>query len=230
MLHRLRLALKTKNWEKMGGPDSGPIEADETFVGGEPKNRHGHDPKKKAKYVRDGEGKWALNPNYAPQSGRATKKTPVFGLIDRETRQVRAKVIPNVDRHVLQEAILENVTKGSRVYTDSLNSYNRLTALEYVHKSVNHAVEYVREDIHTNSLENFWALLKRGLKGTYVCVEAFHLDRYINEQSFRYNNRATKENPLTDLDRFVFALSQISGKRLTYKELTGKEAGPEQPF
>jgi hypothetical protein len=83
----------------------------------------------------------------------------------------------------------------------------------------------VRGDVHTNSIENFLSLLKRGLKGTYVAVEPFHLARYIDEQVFRFNNRATKDNPLTDADRFVLAVSQISGKRLTYAELTGKVGG-----
>jgi hypothetical protein len=71
-------------------------------------------------------------------------------------------------------------------------------------------------------MENFWSLLKRGLNGTYVSVEPFHLDRYVDEQVFRYNNRATKDNPLDDADRFMLAMSQIAGKRLTYAELTGK--------
>jgi len=87
---------------------------------------------------------------------------------------------------------------------------------------VNHLNEYVRGEVHTQGIENFWSLLKRGLKGTYVAVEPFHLDRYVTEQIFRYNNRATKDNPLTDSDRFLLALSQVAGKRLTYAELTGK--------
>jgi len=87
---------------------------------------------------------------------------------------------------------------------------------------INHAVSYVREHVHTNGIENFWSLLKRGINGTYVAVEPFHLDAYVAEQVFRYNNRATKDNPLNDADRFMLAVSQISGKRLTYAELTGK--------
>jgi hypothetical protein len=87
---------------------------------------------------------------------------------------------------------------------------------------VNHVEEYVRGNVHTQGIENFWSLLKRGLKGTYVAVEPFHLHRYADEQVFRYNNRATKDNPLDDADRFMLAVSQISGKRLTYAELTGK--------
>ena len=85
----------------------------------------------------------------------------------------------------------------------------------------------MRGQVHTQGIENFWSLLKRGLKGTYVAVEPFHLDRYVTEQVFRYNNRATKDNPLTDADRFTLAVSQISGKRLTYAELTGKVGGTE---
>jgi hypothetical protein len=93
---------------------------------------------------------------------------------------------------------------------------------EYVHKVVDHTMEYVRGEVHTNGIENFWSLLKRGLKGTYVAVEPFHLEKYVDEQVFRFNNRATKDNPLDDADRFMLAVSQISGKRLTYAELTGK--------
>jgi hypothetical protein len=88
--------------------------------------------------------------------------------------------------------------------------------------------EYVRGQVHTNGIENFWSLLKRGLHGTYVAVEPFHLSRYTDEQVFRFNNRATKDKPMTDADRFALAVSQISGKRLTYAELTGKV--PETPF
>ena len=94
---------------------------------------------------------------------------------------------------------------------------------KFVHKVVNHSLEYVNGQVHTQGIENFWSLLKRGLRGTYVAVEPFHLDRYLDEQVFRYNNRATKDNPLTDADRFALALSQIVDKRLTYKELTGKD-------
>ena len=94
---------------------------------------------------------------------------------------------------------------------------------EYVHEIINHMESYVRGHVSTNGIENFWSLLKRGLGGTYVSVEPFHLFRYLDEQMFRFNNRATKDNPLNDSDRFALALSQIVGKRLTYSELTGKE-------
>jgi transposase-like protein len=149
-------------------------------------------------------------------------KTAVMGMLDRESRKVRAKVIPNVKREVLQQEILSAIERGSTVYTDGATGYDSLATQDYVHETVTHMQVYVRGQVHTNGIENFWSLLKRGLNGTYVAVEPFHLHRYVGEQVFRYNNRATKDNPLTDYDRFMLALSQISGKRLTYAELTGK--------
>ena len=113
----------------------------------------------------------------------------------------------------------KQVEAGAALYTDALLSYEGLEG-DYAHKVVDHAVQYVDGRIHTNGLENFWSLLKRGINGTYVSVEPFHLFRYLDEQSFRYNNRATKDNPLTDADRFQYALSQIVGKRLTFAEVT----------
>jgi transposase-like protein len=207
MMHRIRLALKNSSWEKMSG---GPVEVDETFIGPDPVKMHAD--KKQARYK-------ALN---------ARPKVPVMGMLDRNSRQVRAKVVPNVKRETLQNAILEQIEKGSTVYTDRATGYDNLAAQQYIHETVNHVEEYVRGEVHTQGIENFWSLLKRGLTGTYIAVEPFHLDRYLDEQMFRFNNRATKDNPLTDLDRFALALSQIAGKRLTYAELTGKvERTPE---
>jgi hypothetical protein len=114
------------------------------------------------------------------------------------------------------------VQKGGKIYSDCFPPYKSLPELEFVHETVNHVKEYVRGEVHTNGIENFWSLLKRGLKGTYVSVEPFHLDRYLDEQVFRFNYRATKDNPLCDADRFVLAVSQVYDKRLTYAELTGK--------
>jgi ISXO2-like transposase domain len=91
---------------------------------------------------------------------------------------------------------------------------------------VDHAAAYVDGKVHTNGLENYWSLLKRDLNGTYVSVEPFHLFRYLDEQAFRFNNRATKDNPLNDADRFYLALARITGKRLTYEHLTGKDRDP----
>jgi transposase-like protein len=199
---------------------------DEAYIGGQPKNKHlsKRDPGHGKKYLLDEDGERAgLNPEYVPHiTGRATKKIAVFGMLDREARQVRAHVIPEVKREVLMEAILKNIEKGSTVYSDGLRDYQPLRNMEFVHETVNHVNEYVRGQVHTQGIENFWSLLKRGLRGTYIAVEPFHLDRYIGEQVFRYNNRATKDNPLNDADRFMLAATQIVGKRLTYAELTGK--------
>jgi transposase-like protein len=204
MLHRIRLALGMAPEGKLGG-DGGPVEVDEAFIGPKPQKMH-----------RDRRLKLQNGTN-------ARLKTPVMGMLDRDSRQVRAKVIPNVKRDVLQREILNQIEKGSAVYTDSYPGYDNLAAQEYVHETVNHVEEFVRGQVHTQGIDNFWSLLKRGLTGTYIAVEPFHLDRYIGEQVFRYNNRATRDNPLTDADRFCLAVTQIVGKRLTYAELTGKE-------
>jgi len=206
MLHRIRYALANSSLEMLGGSEGGPVEVDETFIGGKPKNMH------------------ASRRNSLELAFRGRdNKTAVMGMLDRESRKVRAKVVPNVKRDVLQAEILNAIEKGSTVYTDGATGYDHLATQDYVHETVTHIQEYVRGQVHTNGIENFWSLLKRGLNGTYVAVEPFHLHRYVDEQAFRYNNRATKDNPLTDYDRFMLALSQISGKRLTYAELTGKE-------
>lgn len=123
-------------------------------------------------------------------------------------------------KHV-DPVITEHIAPGSHIITDEFSVYPHLTT-DYVHEVINHVEDYVREHIHTNGIENFWSLLKRGLNGTHVSVEPYHLPRYVEEQVFRFNNRAPKNNPLNDADRFALALSQISGKRLTYAALTGK--------
>ena len=153
--------------------------------------------------------------------GGTKGKTIVIGLLDRDLRQVRAKVIPNVKRETLQTEVLHEVKHGSKVYTDGWHGYDDLRH-RFVHEFVDHTERYVDGQVHTNGIENFWSLLKRTLRGTYVAVEPFHMERYLDEQIFRFNNRATKDNPLTDADRFVLALSQVSNRRLTFKELTGK--------
>jgi transposase-like protein len=130
-------------------------------------------------------------------------------------------VIANRKKKALQAEVKKHVEAGSALYTDALLSYEGLAG-DYAHQVVDHAVQYVDGRVHTNGLENFWSLLKRGIAGTYVSVEPFHLFRYLDEQVFRYNNRATKDNPLNDSDRFDLAVRQIVGKRLTYDELTGK--------
>lgn len=210
MLHRIREAMGGGSVTgKMGGDNGGPVEMDETHIGGTPKFMH----------------KSRRNNLQVQYGGNAhTAKVAVMGMLDREARQVRAKVVPNVKRETLQEEILKNVEKHSHVYTDNAVWYDKALQ-DYVHKVVDHTQEYVRGQVHTNGIENFWSLLKRGLKGTYVAVEPFHLDRYVGEQVFRFNNRATNDNPLNDADRFALAMVQINGKRLTYSALTGKGQG-----
>jgi len=203
MLHRIRLGMQDKPTSKLGN-GGGPTEVDETFIGGRLTNMHREKRKRFNAY------------------GGGERKAIVMGLLDRDLRQVRAKVIPNVTRETLQGEVLKNVHYGSRVFTDQWAGYNELRD-DFVHEVVNHMETYVNGLVHTQGIENFWSLFKRTLRGTYVAVEPFHLQRYADEQAFRFNNRATKENPLNDSDRFAKALSQIVGKRLTHSELTGKD-------
>ncbi len=205
MLHRIRLAMRTNSFMKMGG-SGGPVEVDETFIGGKARNMHRRKREKAMEYRHKG-------------------KTVVLGLLERGGK-VRTEIIADRNKPTLQGKVKEHVEKGSQVMTDELLSYWGLDE-SYAHKVINHAVEYVNGQVHTNGMENFWSLLKRSLGGTYVAVEPFHLSRYLDEQVFRYNHRSTREKPMTDADRFVLAASQIAGKRLTYEELTGKVLGTE---
>jgi transposase-like protein len=208
MLQRIRKALHRGSFgtTKVGGgsPDS-EVEVDETFVGGLSKNMH------KDRRLRYN------------QLGGHYGKTVVHGMLDRNLRQVRATVVPNIQRETLQNEVLKNIKLGTRVYTDSAPAYDGI-GQRFVHEFVNHAERYVDGRIHTNGLENFWSLLKRTLRGTYVAVEPFHLFRYVDEQVFRYNNRGNRNHKISDSDRFAMAMAQIGGKRLTYAELTGKDA------
>ena len=214
MLHRLRLAMQTQSFGKIGGEGS-EVEVDETYVGARAQNMH----KSRKDRIRQAQAQVRSAETIA---SRYYAKTPVQGFLDREQRKVRATVVANVKRETLQDRILNQIERGSRVYTDQALAYTKLQD-KYVHEFVNHLESYVRGRVHTNGMENFWSLLKRGLKGTYVAVEPYHLQRYVDEQAFRYNNRATEDNPLTDADRFHLAMTQIVGKRLTYSELTGKD-------
>jgi len=213
MLHRVREAMRGDEAHKFG--TDGPVESDETFVGPNPRKMH----KSRRAKLHAGQS-WGM------RGDRYVGKTAVHGVLDRELRQVRAKVLRNVKRETIQEAVLSQVAPAARLYTDDSSIYDGLDG-RYIHEVVNHAQEYVRGEVSTQGLENFWSLLKRGLRGTYIAVEPFHLDRYLAEQVFRYNNRATKDNPLDDRDRFMLAVSQIAGKRLTYRELTGKVERPD---
>ena len=211
MLHRIREAMKDESKSKIGG-SGGPVESDETYIGGTPTRMH----KSRRLKLQQMRGEQRRGDVYLG-------KTAVIGMLDRETREVRTRVIPNVRRETLQNAILDNVERGSKLYTDSAVTYDNLSE-EFVHDVINHSREYVKGQVHTQGIENFWSLLKRTLRGTYVAVEPFHLDRYLDEQVFRYSNRATRDNPLNDSDRFVFLMSKVAGKRLTYAQLTGKDA------
>jgi len=163
MLHRIRYALQAGSLEQFGGPESAPVEVDETFIGGKPKNMHA---KQRLKMK---------------QGMHANPKMAVMGMLDRESRQVRAKVIPNAKREVLQAEILREIEQGSTVYTDGWTGYDNLAAQNYIHDTVTHMNEYVKGQVHTQGIENFWSLLKRGLNGTYVAVEPFHLSKYVDE-------------------------------------------------
>jgi transposase-like protein len=204
VLHRLRLALQTGSLVKLGG-EGKTVEVDETFIGGLSRNMH------KAVRARKIKG----------TGGR--DKTLVVGFLERGGK-VRTSVPGNRRKKNMHREVKQNVGVGSILFTDALPSYNDLES-DYAHKVIDHAVAYVDGAVHTNGMENYWSLLKRGIKGTYVSVEPFHLFRYLDEQAFRFNNRSTKENPMNDGDRFQLALSQIAGKRLTFAEVTGKVGG-----
>jgi len=198
MLHRIRLAMQSGSMMKLGGNGGGEVEADETFIGGKARNMH-------------------LSVRQRRITGTGTKdKVAVMGLLERGG-QVRTMVVPSRKKSVLQAEVKKHVEAGAALYTDFLLSYEGL-APDYAHQVVDHAVEYVNGRIHTNGLENFWSLLKRGIGGTYISVEPFHLFRYLDEQTFRYNNRKN----MNDADRFSAALANVTGKRLTYAEVTGK--------
>jgi transposase-like protein len=200
MDHRVRFALGMDAGEKM----TGHVEADETFIGGKARNMHAS---KRARRITGTGGK---------------DKTPVMGILERgkdgKNSKVRTTVISNRKKSAIQSEVRKHVEAGSALYSDALQSYNGLER-EYAHQVIDHAVQYVDGNVHTNSLENFWSLLKRSISGTYVSVEPFHLFRYLDEQAYRFNNRK-----LTDAERFDAAVRGIVGKRLTFEQLTGKEA------
>lgn len=198
MVQRLRLALQDDFFGKKLGSSGGEIEVDESFIGGKARNMHLSERKRRI-------------------TGTGTKdKTAVMGILERGGK-IRATIVPNRKKHALQQEVRKHVEAGAALYSDALKSYEGL-ATEYAHKVIDHAVQYVDGRVHTNGLENFWSLLKRGISGTYVSVEPFHLFRYLDEQTFRYNNR----KGLNDGQRFALAMTQVAGKRLTYGELTGK--------
>jgi transposase-like protein len=200
MDHRIRFALGMGAVDKL----TGEVEADETFIGGKARNMH-------------------ISKRRRRITGTGTKdKTAVMGILERDG-QVRATVVPNRKKSALQAEVKKHVEAGAALYTDALLSYDGL-ATHYAHQVVDHAVQYVDGKVHTNGLENFWSLLKRGINGTYISVEPFHLFRYLDEQTFRYNHRKN----MHDGERFDSAVRQIVGKRLTFDQLTGKSGSPER--
>jgi len=202
MLHRIRLAMQNNSFVKLGGKGS-EVEVDETFIGGAARFMH-------------------RDKHYRRITSTGSKdKTAVLGMLERDG-ELRVTVIPTRRKRVIHEEVLGSIEQGTNVYTDSLLSYWGLEHKGFVHKVIDHAEKYVDGQVHTNGMENFWSLLKRGLKGTYVSVEPFHLFRYLDEQAFRYNNRATKHVKVNDGDRFDMVMSRIAGKRLTFAEVTGK--------
>jgi len=211
LLHRIRLAMH----EGPKGPFSGHVEADETFIGGKARFMH-----------RDRAKRIGMKRGGSPFTG----KVAVFGLLERNTpgkkSRVKMAVVPNVRRgSVLLEA-KKNVGRGSTLYTDALKSYEWPESWGpndyFIHQVIDHAEAYVRGNVHTNGMENFWSLLKRMIKGTYVSIEPFHLFRYLDEQAFRFNERG-----LTDSERFKQVGSAVVGKRLTYRQLTGADLPQE---
>jgi len=196
MLHRIRLAMKVGGFQKF----SGMVEADETFIGPNPKNMHAH---KRERLT-----------GSRTESQRYISKAIVAGLLDRGKKRVHAEVVPTVRAIDLAPIIRDRVEPRSEIITDMLRSYWNIRD-EYVHSVIDKTTAYVKGHVHTNGLENFWSLLKRALRGTYVSVDAFHLHRYVDE--FRYNERL---DPAGDAGRFLTALRAVVGKRLTYRDLT----------
>jgi transposase-like protein len=193
--HRIRLMLE----DEYRGKLSGTVEMDETFIGGKLKNMH--------------KSKKPKGTGHSGVAVGAMAKTIVVGMLERNGR-VRAEVVKERTQEVLHFLATRHIAHGSALITDEWGGYK---GTDFQHQIINHAVEYVNGLVHTQGIDNFWSLLKRGLGGTYVSVEPFHLFRYIDEQAFRYNNRK-----LTDAQRFDIATRGMVGKRLTLAELTGK--------
>jgi transposase-like protein len=205
MLQRIRHAMATGTFTKL----KGEIEVDESFIGGAARFMH-----KDRKIKAFGAARGAMDGN----------KTIVTGILERKGK-VRATVVHDRKKKTLAPFVLGNVEKGATIHSDEF-SKGWYADDQFIHNVVNHAVEYVNGNVHTNGMENFWSLLKRGLKGTYISVEPFHLFRYVDEQVWRYNHRKDEDGkPLKDADRFTLLCSQVAGRRLTWDEVTGKTAG-----
>ncbi len=193
MDHRIRLALRMGSLEKL----SGEVEVDETFIGGKARNMHIAQRKRRI----TGTG--------------GEYKTAVVGFAERGG-QVQTVVVDNRRKKTLQVEAKKRVQAGAALYTDELLSYEGSES-NYAHKVLDHAVTYVDGAVHTNTLENLWTLLKRGISGTYVSLEPSHLFRHLDEHPYRFKNRK-----LTDAERFSAAVTGIVGKHVTFEELIGK--------
>jgi transposase-like protein len=200
MLHRIRLAMQQGSIMKLGGSGS-PVQADETFIGGKARNMH---------KIKRAKMNGAFSDN----------KVIVAGILETGGK-VKTQIVENRSMRTLHAVVKEHTQPGSTLHTDDFFGYWGL-ANEYVHEVVNHAETYVNGKVHTNGLENFWSLVKRGLHGTYISVEPFHLFRYLDEQVFRYNNRKDGDDKISDRERFDNALSGVAGKRITYEQLIGR--------
>ncbi len=206
MLHRIRLAMQDGN---TGGMIGGEVEVDESFIGGKARNMHKD---VKARKIR----------------GTGPEGKAIVAAVLERGGKVRARVVETRRKHTLQKPVRENVKPGSTLYSDALKSYDGLEE-NFEHQVIDHAIEYVRGNVHTNGMENFWSLLKRGLNGTYVSVEPYHLFRYLDEQAFRFNTRLDGDGEkISDGERFVIGMKQIVGKRLTYDQLIGKSKDAEE--
>jgi transposase-like protein len=199
MLHRIRLGFVSPTYTRL----TGHVEADEAYIGGEVKNNKSL----RAHSRRTGESFAGKN---------AGDKTAVFGIVQRKG-EARAWVVPDTRQKTLLPKLYDAVHDESTLYTDSAGIY-KVTGDEYFdrHEVINHALgEYVRGNVHTNNIEGFWSVLKRTIKGTYIAPRPFHLQRYVEEQVFRFNSRRDDDGP-----RFMDAAKGADGKRLTYKALT----------
>jgi hypothetical protein len=207
MLHRIRKIVAADDVVTLGGPDGNAVEVDETFIGAKARSMNAKQRRKAAEGGRGTSGPYKF----------VGGKSLVMGMLERGGK-VAAKVIKNRDRLSLLPPISEHVALGSEIMTDEHPSYESLGRWpDYQHKVIDHTVAYVDGHVHTNGIENFWSLLKRGLKGTYISVEPFHLHRYLDEQIYRFNERK-----MSDRGRFIEAVKKIVDKRITYKELIGQ--------
>jgi transposase-like protein len=194
-----------------GGKLSGEVEVDETFIGAKARNMHADVKARKLK----------------GRTGGTEGKAIVAAVLERGGK-VRARVIEKRKKKTLQALVNENVEPGSSLYSDALKSYEGLEET-FAHEVIDHAESYVNGQVHTNGMENFWSLLKRGIHGTYISVEPYHLFRYVDEQAFRFNTRKDADGEvISDAARFSLAVSQITGKRVTWNQVTGKEGEARQ--